>query len=175
MPPLTIHDASVPVFSRGLQRLAVLLTLAQAHAQAHALEPAVLLDARLAPTMLPFAMQVETAAQFSLRACAPLAQLAVPPHGKSARSFAALAERVTAARFFLDALTPNQMEGAAERLIESRAGEATLALPGREFLLHDALPNFYFHLTAAYCILRQQGVPVGKGDFDGFHVYAPAA
>jgi hypothetical protein len=174
MPPLTIYDAAVPVFSRGLQRLAALVALARAHATGHALDPAVLLDARLAPTMFPFTMQVEIAAQFSLRACAPLAQRAVPPHGEHAQSFEALASRIAAAQAFLGSLQPVQMEGGAERIIESRAGEATVALPGREFLLHYALPNFYFHLTAAYCILRQQGVPVGKGDFDGFHVYGPA-
>jgi uncharacterized protein len=171
MSGLTLYEASVPVFLRGLQRLAGLVDLAQAHTAANAIDAALLLDARLAPSMFPFVMQVEIAAQFSLRACAPLAQLAVPPHGDSARSFAALTSRIAAARVFLEALTPQQLEGAAARIIESRAGDATLALPGREFLLHYALPNFYFHLTAAYCILRQQGVPVGKGDFDGFHVY----
>jgi hypothetical protein len=171
MQQITLYEASVPVFVRGLQRLAGLVGLAQTHAATNAIDAAALLDARLAPSMYPFVTQVEIATQFSLRACAPLAQLAVPPHGDSARSFAALTSRIAAARLFLDALTPQQLEGAAERLIESRAGEAALALPGREFLLHYALPNFYFHLTAAYCILRQQGVPVGKGDFDGFHVY----
>jgi uncharacterized protein len=170
---LTLYDASVPVFTRYLKNLAKLLALAQAHAASEHLDPATLLDARLAPSMLPFAMQVEIATQFSLRACAPLAQQGVPAHGEHARSFEALAARIAAALNFLEAMTPAQMEGAAERVISSRAGEEVLSLPGREFLLQYALPNFFFHLTTAYAILRQQGLLIGKGDFDGFHVYAP--
>ena len=171
---LTLYEASVPVFARYLNQLAKLMALAQAHAAGAHLDPATLLDARLAPSMFPFAMQVEIATRFSLRACAPLAQREVPAQGESARSFEALAKAIAAALSFLQALTPAQMDGADERVVSDRAGEAIVSLPGREFLLLYALPNFFFHLTVAYATLRQQGVPLGKGDFDGFHVYTPS-
>jgi uncharacterized protein len=170
---ITLYEASVPVFERYLRNLAALVTLAQAHAARCEIEPSAVLQTRLAPSMFPFSMQVEIAAQFSLRACAPLAGLDVPQHGEHATTFEALAARIARALDFLAALTPAQIQGAADRGVRSKAGLETLVLPGRVFLLQYAMPNFMFHLSAAYCILRQLGVPVGKGSFDGFHVYGP--
>ena len=72
---------------------------------------------------------------------------------------------------FLDALSPRQFAGAEERVIVDRAGNADVSLPGRRFLCEYALPNFFFHLSTAYGILRQAGLPIGKSDFDGFHTY----
>lgn len=168
-----LHRASVPVCLRYLERLRGLLDVAEAHASSRGLAPAELLDARLAPDMLPFATQVEVAAQFTLRACFPLAGRAVPPDAEFPLTFDGLRATIARAASLLASLDPAQFDGSASRVLESRAGDALVALEAPEFLLQYALPNFFFHVTTAYAILRHRGVPVGKARFDGFHSYPP--
>ena len=161
-----LYQASVPVFLRYLGRLEHLVASAQAHPQG-----AGLLAARLAPDMLPFAMQVAIAAGFTLRACFPLAGETIPAEAVFPSTFAGLHARIAHAAGLLESLPPSQFEGAQRLIVESRAGDALVSLPGPEFLYQYALPNFFFHLTAAYAILRHQGVALGKEDFDGWHAY----
>jgi uncharacterized protein len=161
-----LFEASHPVFLRYLSRLDHLVATAQAHPQA-----AALLTARLAPDMLPFEMQVAIASGFTLRACFPLAGKAIPPETAFPSTFAGLHARIAHAAGLLGSLQRSQFEGAERRIIESRAGEALVSLRGPEFLYQYALPNFFFHLTAAYAILRHQGIALGKEDFDGWHAY----
>jgi hypothetical protein len=164
-----LYTASVPVFRRYLGRIGAWLAAAQAHAGDD------LLAARLAPDMLPLERQVAIAAHFTLRAAYPLAGQPVPPFGDAPATWAGLRQRLDRAADLLDALTAAHFEDAAERPIASDAGDATLQLDGATFLHQFALPNFFFHLAAAYAILRQRGVPLGKADFDGFHRYGAAA
>jgi len=161
-----MYDTSVPVLRRYLQNLRGLLSLAATHPDA-----ATLLAARLAPTMCDLATQVEIAANFAVRCCAPLAGSArrVSP---CVPTYAGLRAHIDDALAFLDSLRPADFASAAERNIGERAGQAEFTLPGRRFLCEYALPNFFFHVSTAYAILRQAGLPIGKGDFDGFHVYA---
>jgi hypothetical protein len=167
--------ATVPVFSRYLGRLGAWVGAAEAHALARGIEPATLLDARLVPDMLPFESQVAMAANFTLRAAYPLAGLPVPAYGDWPSSFDGVRARLRHAAALLGVLEPAFFEAASTRLLQDRAGHATLSLEGPTFLFHYALPNFYFHLTMAYAILRSQGVALGKEDFDGFHRYGPPA
>lgn len=160
-----LYTASVPVFQRYLGRLGGWLDQAEAHTT-----PAVL-GARLAPDMLPFETQAVIAANFALRAAYPLAGLPLPPFGDWAAGHDGLRARLAHVLALLDSLTPAQFAQAESRQVVSDAGEAMLQLDGATFLHQFALPNFFFHLTAAYAILRQQGVPLGKADFDGFHRY----
>ena len=169
--PLGLYDASVPVFLRYLDRLLGLVNAAQAHADSHHQEPAVLLLARLAPDMAPFETQVLIAANFGLRACFPLAGQDIPPYGEFLATFDGLRARIAYVQSLLQALQPSQYVGGESRVLESQAGNARVSLPAPEFLLQYALPNFFFHLSAAYAILRNQGVPIGKAQFDGFHDY----
>lgn len=162
-----MYQSSVPVFQRYLGQLARMLQ----RAEASGLDATSLLQARLAPDMLPLALQVEIATNFAIRACAPLAGLAVPPFGEPGNSFAALQARIERVQQFLAALSPAQLADGAQRLCTDQAGHATVSLPGAEFLTQYALPNFFFHLTNGYAILRQQGVALGKADFDGWHAY----
>lgn len=175
-----LYEASVPVFRRYLRHLRAMLELAEAHP-----DGATLLDARIAPGMLTLAVQAEVAANFAVRACAPLGgsvlsqtgafpASALRDSGTFAPTYDGLRQRIDFVLGFLNALTPAQFEGAASRVVSDRAGEALVTLPGQAFLLQYALPNFFFHLTAAYAILRQGGVALGKADFDGFHVYSNA-
>ncbi len=168
---LTMYSASVPVFSRYLGQLAQLLVLAEDYAARNQLDPQSVLQARLAPSMLPFAVQVEVAANFAVRACAPLAGLEVQPFTEHRDSFAALKNYVASTIAFLATLTPHQMDGSEGRLVTDRAGLASVSLDGPGFLLQYALPNFFFHSTNAFAILRHLGLDIGKANFDGFHVY----
>ena len=169
---LTMYGASVPVFARYLGQLASMLSLAETFAAKRHMDPQSVLQARLSPSMYPFAMQVEIAANFSVRACAPLAGLEVPSFGEHRESFAALKEHVARTLEFLATLSPSQMVGSEGSRFSSQAGVGSVSLEGPVFLLQYALPNFLFHVTTAYAILRHIGVGLSKANYDGFHVYA---
>jgi uncharacterized protein len=168
-----LYAASVPVFLHYLDRLGSLVTSAEAYTRNQSCES--LLDARLAPNMLPFRAQIETAAYFTLRTCFPLAGLEVPPFGQSALTFADLHRRVAQTFQLLQSIDATCFETAASRTISDNAGERKLNLPAHEFLFQYALPNFFFHLTTAYAILRSHGLPLGKEQFDGYHLYTHEA
>jgi hypothetical protein len=155
-----LYAASVPVLERYLERLAGLV--------AHADDVA--LAARLAPDMLPFAQQAEIAANFALRIAFPLAGRAVPPYGEFPATQAGLQARIARVRTLLADLRPGDFV-APEAPLSDRAGEAGVTLPAQAFLSEYALPNFFFHLTSAYAILRSRGIALGKRDFDGLHAY----
>ena len=168
-----MYQTSLPVFLRYLDRLSDLVNVAEAHVQAQRPEASSLLDARLAPDMLPFEVQVQVAANFALRACFPLAGEDIPPYGDFPATFDGLRARIARVIDLLISLRPEQFKGSEERIIESKAGNAIVALRAPEFLLQYALPNFFFHVTTAYAIVRSRGVAIGKAQFDGYHCYPP--
>ena len=168
-----MYQTSLPVFLRYLDRLSDLVNVAEAHVQAQRLEASSLLDARLAPDMLPFEVQVQVAANFALRACFPLAGEDIPPYGDFPATFDGLRARIARVIDLLISLRPEQFKCSEERIIESKAGNAIVVLRAPEFLLQYALPNFFFHVTTAYAILRSRGVAIGKAQFDGYHRYPP--
>ena len=170
-----LHDASMPVFLRYLDRIEGWIDAAEAFARAEGRLVDELLTARLAPDMLGFEQQVMVAVNFTLRSSFPLAGEPTPPYGEFPATAAGLRARIRHAGALLSALDPARFDGAAERVLESRAGHALVRLPATRFLFEYALPNFFFHATAAYAILRSQGVALGKADFDGFHVYEKPA
>ena len=174
-PSPILFQASVPVFLRYLDQLLRLLALAQQHAARMGVPEQTVLDAALAPDMFPFAAQVEIACNFSLRATFPLAGLPIPPYGEYGRSFQGLQQRIARAQQVLAALDPAAFGGHSAALtVQAEAGQAVHTMPASEYLLHYALPNFFFHTTTAYAILRHVGVSVGKADFDGYHSYGSA-
>ncbi len=166
-----LFQASVPVFLRYLGRLQGLLVLAQQHAARVGVSEQVVLDATLAADMLPFATQVEVACNFTMRASFPIAGLPIPPYGEYPRTFPGLQQRLTRAAVLLAELDPMAFVAGTALTIQAEAGQATHAMSASEYLLHYASPNFFFHTTAAFAILRHVGVPVGKADFDGYHAY----
>ncbi|WP_292937014.1 DUF1993 domain-containing protein [Noviherbaspirillum sp.] len=167
------YDASVPVFVRYLERTSGLVSVAASHARATGRSPHEILEARLVSGMLPFQSQVEIAANFSLRTCFPLVGQAVPPYGEFPSTLEGLCARLARASAMVSALQPEQFEGAELRVVRDTAGQAALALSATEFLFQYALPNFFFHVSAAYAILRSLGACLGKEQFDGFHSYPP--
>ncbi len=170
-----MYESTVPVLARYLAQVSRMLQLAQAYAHDRQLDPAHLLQARLAPDMLPLAVQVTVATHFVFRICAPLCGQNTPPHAQAGSSFADLQARLAATQAYLASLTPQQMQGSALRMCTSQAGQALVSLPAPAFVSQYALPNFFFHTSMVYAILRHAGVPLGKADFDGWHAYANTA
>lgn len=164
---LSMHQASVPVFAQGLKGLDGVLGKAEAHVAARGLDPAALLQARLFPDMFPLTHQVQIAADFAKGPVARLAGAQVPAWADDETSFEALRARVRRTLDFITGFTAAQIDGSETRDIELvRRGEINV-VKGQAYLLGQALPNFYFHLTTAYAILRHNGVEVGKRDFLG--------
>lgn len=163
-----LYAASVPVLLRYLDSLDRILDAVEALPPAQAAQ---VLQAALAPGMLPFARQVETAAYFALRTAFPLAGRALPPFVAAGPTLAGLRGRVAATRQLLDSLAADEFVAAEARMLRERAGEAALELPAARFLTEYALPNFFFHLGMAYAIARQHGAALGKAAYDGFHAY----
>jgi hypothetical protein len=131
------------------------------------------LDARLHQDMLPFAQHVRASANFALRGCCPLAGVPVVSFNGEEISYAALEWQIVETMRFIADLPAGACDGPPQRICRDRAGFAELALPADEYLNLYILPNFYFHLSMVYAIARSRGVAIGKGDFDGYHVYAP--
>lgn len=185
---ISMYQASVPVVVRMLTNCAGILAKAEAHAAAMEIDPAALLEARLAPDMFPLHRQVQIAADGARGAASRLAGLALPdPEAEdfavfnrgiqhrfpdAASGFADLAARLDAAIAFIEALRPEQIDGSEARVIDVVMGGRTRRFAGLPFLLHYALPNLHFHIAMAYAILRHAGVGLGKQDFEGPPTYA---
>jgi hypothetical protein len=164
---LSMYAASVPVFKQMLNSLSAILTKAEAHAAEKKFEPAALLQARLYPDMFPLTRQVQVAADFAKGAAARLAGVEVPRYDDTEQSFAELRERIAKTLAFIDSLPHEAIDASAERDITSGSGDKARHFKGQAYLLHYALPHFYFHTATAYAILRHNGVEVGKKDFIG--------
>ncbi len=164
---LSMYQASVPVFLRTLAALSGILDKAAAHAAQRKIEPSVLLNARLFPDMFAFLRQVQLAADFAKGAGARLAGIDVPKFADTESTFDELKSRIARTVDFLKTLTPAQIDGSENRDITIPLGGQPQSFKGQPYLLHFALPNFFFHATTAYDILRHCGVEVGKRDFIG--------
>ena len=164
---LSMYQASVPVFLRTLAALSGILDKAAAHAAQRKIEPSVLLNARLFPDMFTFLRQVQLTADFAKGAGARLAGIDVPKFADTESTFDELKTRIAKTLDFLKTLTPAQIDGSENRDITIPIGGQPQSFKGQPYLLHFALPNFFFHATTAYDILRHCGVEVGKRDFIG--------
>lgn len=130
-----------------------------------------MLEARLCKDMLPFINQVSTTVNFALRACYPLAEMETVLLQPQTQKFVGLKQQIAAALQLLTAIPAEKLTTDQGGLIQEKAGFSELALPRTEFLYFYALPNFFFHLSMVYAIARARGVPLSKGDFDGYHQY----
>ena len=163
----TIRDASIPIYKRGLRTLDHLLGKAEAHAGEHKSDVKLLLDAKLAPDMFTFCKQVQIACDHAKGGAARLAGVEPPKHDDTETTVAELRDRVAKTRAFIDSLDAALYNGAEDKQITLKYPWATYEFTGEKFLTYWSLPNFYFHVTTAYAILRNQGVKIGKGDFLG--------
>lgn len=164
---LSMYQASVPVFIRGLSNLSAILEKAAAHAEEKKIDPAIFINSRLAPDMFALARQIQIATD-SVKGCvARLAGLEVPSFPDTENTFPELQERIAKTIAFIETVTAEQIDGSEERNITLKVAGKELNFLGQPYVLYFVLPNFYFHITAAYAILRHNGVPIGKMDFLG--------
>ena len=164
---IDIYDQVVPVMQRMMTNLSAILQKAEAYAQARKIEPATLLQARLYPDMFTFTRQVQIASDFVKSTPSRLAGVEVPKWDDTEQSFAELQARIQRALDYIGGFRREQFAGAEARAIEIKTPTRTLKFDGRDYLLQFALPNFYFHLTMAYAILRHNGLELGKLDYLG--------
>ncbi|MBN7138234.1 hypothetical protein A7A76_03910 [Lysobacter enzymogenes] len=162
---LSLYDISVPAFQRGLDVLSHLLEQGVAHARAQGQDPAQLLTGRLAPDMYTLIGQVQSASDAAKFGAARLAGIAPPSFADTETTLEELRERIAKTQAFLSTVTPQSMDGQEEREIVIRPGGRELSFVARDYIRGFVLPNFYFHLTTAYGILRHLGVPLGKMDY----------
>ena len=163
----SLQDTAVPVFDSMLKNLSALLDKAVVHAQAKGYEPSVLLQSRLAPDMFPLTRQVQIATDAAKFGVARLTGVEAPKFADDETTFEQLKARIEKTRAFVAGVPRDAFEGAEARRVEVPTRTATYAFDGRTFLLHWAMPNFYFHVVTAYDILRHNGVEVGKRDYLG--------
>ncbi|MDQ0321267.1 hypothetical protein QO002_003405 [Pararhizobium capsulatum DSM 1112] len=164
---VSTYSLSIPVFLRGLAVLSAILAKAKIHATENAIPLETLFNARLAPDMLTLAGQIQRVSDTSKNAVGRLTTITAAGFPDTEQSFEELEERVHKTIAFLETVTPQDMEGSGEREVAINLGKLKYTFTGTEYLLTFAIPNFFFHLTTAYDILRNQGVPVGKIDYLG--------
>ena len=164
---LSMYQASVPVFTRMLTNLSAILTKAEAHATARKIEPGVLLGMRLYPDMLSLVQQIRLSSDFAKGAAARLAGREVPNYPDEESSFEELQQRIRKTLEFIKGFKPAEIDGSEQREIKLTIAGQPLTLAAQDYLLFFALPNFYFHVTTAYAILRHGGLEIGKRDFVG--------
>lgn len=163
----SMYEASVPVFTQILNSLAAIIDKAETHANEKNIDPAALLQARLYPDMFPFTRQVQVATDFAKGCSARLAGVEVPRYEDTEKSFADLRERIARTVAFISDLPRDAIEASDQRDIVTGSGAKVREFKGQDYLVHYAMPHFYFHATTAYALLRHNGVEIGKKDFIG--------
>lgn len=164
---LSMYQASIPVLKQMLTSLDAILGKAAAHAEARKIDPGVLINARLFPDMFPLSRQIQIAADQAKGCAARLAGVEIPKFEDKEASFAELQARLSKTIVFLDSFKPEQIDGSEERDIVVQVHDTRLEFKGGEYLIGWVLPNFYFHVTTAYNILRHNGIEIGKKDYLG--------
>ena len=163
----SIYDASIPVYKQGLVTMAHLLDKLEQHAQAKKIPAENFLNARLAIDMFDFKCQIQLACDFAKSGPMRLTGQDVPSHPDTETTVAELRARINKVQVLVDGIKPDQMQGAEERVIKFSFPGAAFEFTGSRYLTHWSLPNYFFHITTAYNILRHNGVEVGKKDFIG--------
>jgi uncharacterized protein len=165
--PLTIYALSVPAFTRGFSALNGLLDKAETFAADKGMPLAELFDARLAPDMLPLSGQIQRASDTSKNAIGRLTALETPRFPDDEQNFAELRERIAKTVAFIETVKSEDLDGSETREVTLNFPNLKVTFSGADYLLQFVMPNFYFHVTTAYDILRHKGVPIGKADFMG--------
>lgn len=165
--PLSMYQASAPIFLRQFAALTVLLDKAEAHAGAQGVAEADFMTARLAPDMLPLTKQIQIASDGAKAGIGRLAGIEIPAFEDTEASFADLRTRIARTVAFIKGVPAAQVDGTEDKTITFTIRGREYSFVGQPFLLHFVLPNFFFHVSVAYAILRHQGVKIGKQDYLG--------
>jgi len=164
---ISMYQASAPRFANMLKNLSALLDKAQAHAEAKKIDPVAFTAFRLYPDMFPLTRQVQIACDTAKGAIARLAGVEIPRHEDTEQIFAELKARIAKTVAFIESVKPAQVDGSEGREIVLKLRGQDVKFSGLQYLFGSAHPNFYFHVTTAYNILRHNGVEIGKRDFLG--------
>lgn len=164
---VSLYEVSIPVFTLSLSNLSAILDKAESHGEAKKVDPKVIPQARLIVDMLPLSAQIQIACDTAKGAAARLAGVEVPKHEDTEATLPELKARVAKTLDFIKTIKPQQLQGAETREIVLQFPQTTLKFTGINFLTNFALPNFFFHVTMAYALLRKNGVELGKRDFLG--------
>jgi uncharacterized protein len=164
---VSLYDVSLPIFTLGLNNLSAILEKASTHADNKKVDPKALPQARLIVDMLPLSAQIQIACDTAKGAAARLAGIEIPKFADTEATLPELKARVAKTLEFLKSVKPEQFEGAETRDVVLTSAQSTLKFKGLNYLTHYALPNFFFHMTMAYALLRKNGVELGKRDFLG--------
>jgi hypothetical protein len=164
--PMSMYAASVPLFQHMLRNLVHILDKGEANAQARKFDPAVLANFRLAPDMLPFTRQVLIACDAAKLAVARISGVEAPKFDDKEATFPELKARIEKTLDYLGSVPAVALDGTEAKEITFPVGrEATRTMTAQDYLTTWALPNFFFHVTTAYAILRHNGVDLGKADY----------
>ncbi len=166
---LSMYPASIPVFVRMLGNLSNILDKAEAHAGAKKIDPAIFVNGRLSPDMFPLSRQVQIATDVVKGCAARLAGIEVPCYEDNEATFSELQARIAKTKAFIESVTQTQLNSSEDLAITLKFGSKELHFLGQAYLLDFVLPNFYFHVTTTYAILRHYGVEVGKTDYTGIY------
>ncbi|WP_338870253.1 DUF1993 domain-containing protein [Myxococcus stipitatus] len=164
---LSMYQASIPVFIRALNVLTTLLQKGAQHAKEQGLAPESMLEARLAPDMFTLVGQVQRASDTSKATAERLSGVPAPRMPDTEKTFEELYERIAKTVAYLKSIDPARLDGSETRAVQLATGDVKIDFQGDDYLLSFGLPNFYFHVTTAYDILRNRGVQIGKRDFLG--------
>jgi hypothetical protein len=164
---ISMYQASAPRFANALRNLSAILDKAQAHAEAKKLDPTVLGAQRLIVDMFPLSRQVQIACDTAKGAVARLAGVEIPKHEDTEQTIAELKARIAKTLDFIGSVPAAKIDGSDEREVVMKMRGQDVKFTGLQYLMGHALPNFYFHYTTAYNILRSNGVELGKRDFIG--------
>jgi hypothetical protein len=164
---ISVYDVSIPIFTLSLNNLSAILDKAESHTQAKKVDPKVLLQARLIVDMLPLSNQIQIACDTAKGAAARLAGIPIPKHEDTEATIAELKARIAKTLEFIKTIKPEQLQGSETREIVLEFPQSTLKFNGINYLTNFVLPNFFFHMTIAYALLRKNGVDLGKRDFLG--------
>ena len=162
---ISMYQASAPRFCNSLRNLSAMLDNAKAHVEAKKIEPAAVITARLYPDMFPFARQVQIACDNAKGAVARLAGIEAPKHEDTEQTFEELKARIAKTVAFIETVSASQIDGTENKDISLKLGQREVQWKGMQYLLGFVIPNFYFHVTTAYDILRHNGVELGKRDY----------
>ena len=165
--PISMYDASVPVYTQMLGALDKVLAKAEAYAQARKIDPKALGQARLFPDMLPLVSQVRIACDTAKLGVARITGLEAPKYEDSEQTIAELRERIAKTLAFIASVPREKVDGQEDRDVVVPLRDRKLEFKGQVFLLHWSLPNFFFHVTTAYDLLRHNGLEIGKSDYLG--------
>lgn len=163
--PFSLYEVSVGVMLPKLRMLSTLLDKAAAHAEAERIDPATLVEARLAPDMYPLSGQIQRVSDAAKFGAARLAGLTPPPFEDNETTLAELKERLAKTIAYLESIRPDQVDGREEETITIPLRDRKMEFTGRSYALGMLLPNFFFHVVTTYDILRHKGLEIGKRDY----------